>query len=738
MNIPFQDAKYDAVVWRPATGRVAKTFSYDTETTLVDDPGAVPEYVIGSVFDGACVYFIRRQDLSAFWSAHADCTVYMHTVAFDIEVTTRACGFDVRPMVETGLIRDISIYFRVLQCATTGDVPHKYNLGLMSEILLGVKLEKEDGVRTDFARFFHDGAVDYIAIPEAHLEYAARDAVATYRLGEALEERCRYVHAQHTPPTQNGNLGTNGNSAQPWGWLGHDIQLRGDIALRQIERFGIAVDPAAEETAELKFDAKLEIARETLGRYGYVPGKSGNRAVYDAIIGDLERQRGISIPRASKTKAVSQAEDDLTPLADHEFVAAFVQVKQLDKLKNTYLRHLKAPTCRIHPHYTLLVRTGRTSCSSPNVQNLPRDGGVRECIVPAAGHVFITCDYSMLELCTLAQITYSRYGRSVMRDQINAGVDLHRHVAAMVLNKPEAEVSKTERQKVKAIDFGLPGGMGVHGLMGYASGSYGVDLTLDEAERWRGAWLALFPEMQEYLASGDDLARLGETLDMASHPDESPQMSPSAAAGLVMRVAGGAAESSAGRVFSREEINWAWKQIAEGRAGSVKAMAEAIRFRRGSPELRRAVMPGLPSVIPTGRVRADCSYTERHNWPFQALAADGAKLALYDLIRAGYRIVAFVHDEVLVEVPKRDDYRAVADDISRIMIGAMRHVCPDVAIRTEYTVMSRWRKGAKATYDEQGRLVPYEDSLPQNYEPHESTLTTPLPTSAATLGDHHE
>ena len=297
-----------------------------------------------------------------------------------------------------------------------------------------------------------------------------------------------------------------------------------------------------------------------------------------------------------------------------------------------------------------------------------------------------------------------------MRDLINSGTDLHRHVAAMVLGKPETQITKAERQKAKAIDFGLPGGMGVRGLMGYAASSYGVELTLDEAERWRGAWLALFPEMQEYLAQEDDLGRLGETLDLASHPGD-PQPSPASAAALVMRVAGGALETSTGRVFNKDELDWAWKQISEGRAGEIKSLAEAIRLRRGSPELRKAVMPGLPAVIPTGRVRADCSYTERHNWPFQALAADGAKLALYALVRSGYRVAAFIHDEVLVEVPERDDYRDVAEDISRIMIEAMRRVCPDVAIRTEYAVMRRWRKDAKAVYDGEGRLIPYDDSV---------------------------
>jgi hypothetical protein len=58
-----------------------------------------------------------------------------------------------------------------------------------------------------------------------------------------------------------------------------------------------------------------------------------------------------------------------------------------------------------------------------------------------------------------------------------------------------------------------------------------------------------------------------------------------------------------------------------------------------------------PVFTLTGRLRANASYCARHNTVFQGLAADGAKLALWLLWRAGYRIVNFIHDEVLIEIP---------------------------------------------------------------------------------------
>lgn len=45
------------------------------------------------------------------------------------------------------------------------------------------------------------------------------------------------------------------------------------------------------------------------------------------------------------------------------------------------------------------------------------------------------------------------------------------------------------------------------------------------------------------------------------------------------------------------------------------------------------------------------NYTQARNTPFSGLAADGAKLALWNLTHIGYRVAAFVHDEFLIELP---------------------------------------------------------------------------------------
>jgi DNA polymerase I-like protein with 3'-5' exonuclease and polymerase domains len=107
----------------------------------------------------------------------------------------------------------------------------------------------------------------------------------------------------------------------------------------------------------------------------------------------------------------------------------------------------------------------------------------------------------------------------------------------------------------------------------------------------------------------------------------------------------------------------------------------------------------------TGRVRGGIERSgQLFNTQFQGLAGDGAKAALWQLLRAGYRVVAFVHDEFLIELPEADDYSESAKDIERICCRTMEEFTPGVPIACEYSVANCWSKAAVAVYDESGQL----------------------------------
>jgi DNA polymerase I-like protein with 3'-5' exonuclease and polymerase domains len=201
-------------------------------------------------------------------------------------------------------------------------------------------------------------------------------------------------------------------------------------------------------------------------------------------------------------------EIDRTPTGKPKLDAVTLEKFQLEELKD-YQRYSelekKIALLRswsrlgdnpLHPRFSL-KSTGRTG-SSPNVQNLPREGGFRECFVPRPGNVLLAADYASLELHTLAQACLDLLGRSKLAESLNKGVDLHLQVAAQILSRPAEELDladpevKKARQVAKDLNYGLPGGMGVERLAKSLGASFRRAAELKKA--WHRAW----PEMEEY------------------------------------------------------------------------------------------------------------------------------------------------------------------------------------------------------------------------------------------------
>jgi DNA polymerase-1 len=135
---------------------------------------------------------------------------------------------------------------------------------------------------------------------------------------------------------------------------------------------------------------------------------------------------------------------------------------------------------------------GRSSCKLPNLQQVPRDARYRRCFRAPEGRILVKADYGQLQLRIAARIA----GDKRMLDAYGRGEDLHTLTAMSITGK--SEVTKAERQTAKAVNFGLLFGLGARGLQSYARGEYGLDLTLDEAARYRQAFFATYPGLQRW------------------------------------------------------------------------------------------------------------------------------------------------------------------------------------------------------------------------------------------------
>jgi hypothetical protein len=316
-----------------------------------------------------------------------------------------------------------------------------------------------------------------------------------------------------------------------------------------------------------------------------------------------------------------------------------------------------------------------------------------------------------------------------MADAINAGSDLHQLVAAQFFNKSENEVTKDERQKAKPINFGKPGGMGSRALKQYAATSYGVHYTDAEVEALSESWLDRFPEMREFLGDDDGvITNIATRLELTpttyfehtdratflNHPDNAGREQaphPLLGAMLLKVVKELQPQTANSRPYSASELDYFWSRLVEQIDWLPTNCRADVCNRRPSPALQRTIMKefGRSGVFTfTGRLRANATFAARHNTMFQGLAADGAKLALWQLWRAGYRIVNFIHDEILIEIPEHSNLALHAEVVRHLMIDSMRRVVPDVLVGVMVVASNAWLKGATTMFNEVGQLTAWK------------------------------
>mgnify|MGYP005849463631 CR=1 FL=1 len=182
-----------------------------------------------------------------------------------------------------------------------------------------------------------------------------------------------------------------------------------------------------------------------------------------------------------------------------EVVGALLRYYQAVKRIGTYgpawEQFIQPETGRIHPEWRVIgAETGRMSSSKPNLMQIPRAPEYRACFRAAPGLVFVKADYSQIEL---------RLGALVARDEVmleafRKGEDLHTKTAAVITGKAREEVTKTDRQHAKAVNFGFLYGMGARTFQEYAFSNYGVKLTLEEAFTTRERFFSVYTGLKRW------------------------------------------------------------------------------------------------------------------------------------------------------------------------------------------------------------------------------------------------
>jgi hypothetical protein len=325
-----------------------------------------------------------------------------------------------------------------------------------------------------------------------------------------------------------------------------------------------------------------------------------------------------------------------------------------------------------------------------------------------------------------------------LADTIRAGNDPHCYTAAMfrgmsladfmALERMEDEIEsdgvkqkkrgywyKKYRQYAKPVNFGVPGGLGVPSLVSYARNNYRVEMSFDQAkEKRRQLITTIYPELNEtdgYLAD-ESMAILAHNLkvrleecwkllDWKGTRDRAIVKS-------VQKIVRGSAVKVDGTPYKDHFVRGVWRALQNINRNGDPRLLELLEARRGGKELYKLLFR-QDVVTLTGRVRGDVEFTQARNTPFQSLAADGAMLALWNLLYHGFRVVGFVHDELLVELPDQGGYvdLQLCEQVKRHVCEPMAQVTLTVPIDAEYTLSTCWSKNARLLRDD-SKVYPWQ------------------------------
>ena len=242
------------------------------------------------------------------------------------------------------------------------------------------------------------------------------------------------------------------------------------------------------ETEQMKTDALSELY-PFIGYPAVQLGMFDNNHSYDDNINSTRHI--LKMLNDNDVIVENTSKHSLAPYNQHPIVVSLFKYRQASKALSSFLhtipKQINDSTNRLHPHYNQIgAWSGRMSCSGPNIQQIPRGKAFRQCFTAPPGRRLVIADYSQIELRVIAQVSGDRR----MIEAYKNGEDLHKLTAALVLQKKIDLITKQERQAAKAVNFGLVFGMGASGLKAYAQETYGVEMSLDDAEVFKNRFFA--------------------------------------------------------------------------------------------------------------------------------------------------------------------------------------------------------------------------------------------------------
>ena len=289
-------------------------------------------------------------------------------------------------------------------------------------------------------------------------------------------------------------------------YLYYDIELKLALILANMEKEGILVDKSYLDNLEIEIRVKLKDLEEKIYAISEEEFNISSPKQLGVI---LFEKLNIPYPKKSKNSNYSTDKEVLDKIRIFNPIVSLVEeYRMLSKLNSNYVVGLKEQIMsdnKIHTIYNqCLTRTGRLSSKDPNLQNIPNHDEygrlIRKCFISKEGYTFLSSDYSQIELRLFAEFS----NVDSLKEAFINNEDIHRFTAAKIFNKDIKDVTKEERSKAKAVNFGIIYGISSFGL------ANDLSINVNDAKDFIDKYMEKFHGIKEYMKKEvEDAKKLG-------------------------------------------------------------------------------------------------------------------------------------------------------------------------------------------------------------------------------------
>ncbi len=289
-------------------------------------------------------------------------------------------------------------------------------------------------------------------------------------------------------------------------YLYYDIELKLALILANMEKEGILVDKSYLDNLEIEIRAKLKDLEEKIYAISEEEFNISSPKQLGVI---LFEKLNIPYPKKSKNSNYSTDKEVLDKIRIFNPIVSLVEeYRMLSKLNSNYVVGLKEQIMsdnKIHTIYNqCLTRTGRLSSKDPNLQNIPNHDEygrlIRKCFISQEGYTFLSSDYSQIELRLFAEFS----NVDSLKEAFINNEDIHRFTAAKIFSKDIKDVTKEERSKAKAVNFGIIYGISSFGL------ANDLSINVNDAKDFIDKYMEKFHGIKEYMKKEvEDAKKLG-------------------------------------------------------------------------------------------------------------------------------------------------------------------------------------------------------------------------------------